>query len=83
MTKKAEAWILLPHRGHTVHYAAIQEQPGALKHSGFQNVSSLLINFKKERDMIFLAMESTDKHLLEQNVIIQGRILRSSRLSLT
>lgn len=66
-----------------MHYAIIQEQAGALKHSDFQNVSSQLINFKKERHMIFLAMESTDKHLLGQNIMIQGGILRSSRLSFT
>lgn len=63
-----------------MHYATVQEQPGALKHSGFQNVSSLLINFKKEWHMIFLAMGSTDKHLLGQNIMIQGGILRSSRV---
>lgn len=57
-----------------MHYATVQEQPGALKHSGFQNVSFLLINFKKERHMIFLAMKSTDKHLLGENIMIEGGI---------
>lgn len=63
-----------------MHYTTVQEKPCALKYSGFQNVSSLLINFKKGRHMIFFAMGSTDKHLFGQNIMIQDGILRSSRL---